>query len=299
MIHIRPATEADVATLFAIRTSVRQNHLSHGQLAELGITPASVAEAIRLGPCCWLAEADGVAAGFAMVDGTAGEVFALFVRPEYEGRGVGRLLLATAETSLFREHARIWLVTDGSDGIRANAFYQRQGWQRVANLDARDVRYEKQAGAVDRLLQDVRLVSETNFRLLCRVRELALAVAPRCPRRSEVRRCTVLPGAALRRRLRLCGSRHAGAQPGCQPGRPPRGAGGERQAAAAHQAAHARRRRSSPGGPLPAQRRSTGRVTRRPSSGNTALFADGQNARLRKRTSQPGFDGVESTIGRL
>ncbi|WP_176450332.1 DUF1801 domain-containing protein [Pseudomonas delhiensis] len=40
------------------------------------------------------------------------------------------------------------------------------------------MRYEKQAGAVDRLLQDVRLVSETNFRLLCRVRELALAVAP-------------------------------------------------------------------------------------------------------------------------
>ncbi|SDJ13321.1 hypothetical protein SAMN05216189_10139 [Pseudomonas delhiensis] len=178
MIHIRPATETDVATLFAIRTSVRQNHLSHEQLAELGITPASVAEAIRLGPCCWLAEADGVAAGFAMVDGTAGEVFALFVRPEYEGRGVGRLLLATAETSLFREHARIWLVTDGSDGIRANAFYQRQGWRKVASLDARDVRYEKQAGAVDRLLQDVRLVSETNFRLLCRVRELALAVAP-------------------------------------------------------------------------------------------------------------------------
>ncbi|MED5609684.1 DUF1801 domain-containing protein [Pseudomonas sp. JH-2] len=40
------------------------------------------------------------------------------------------------------------------------------------------MRYEKQAGAVDRLLQDVRLVSETNFRLLCRVRELALAAAP-------------------------------------------------------------------------------------------------------------------------
>ncbi|MCP1645341.1 ribosomal protein S18 acetylase RimI-like enzyme [Pseudomonas citronellolis] len=178
MIRIRPATEADVATLFAIRTSVRQNHLSHEQLAELGITPASVAEAISLGPCCWLAEADGVAVGFAMVDGAAGEVFALFVRPEYEGLGAGRLLLAAAEASLFREHVRIWLVTDGSDGIRANDFYQRHGWQKVANLDARDVRYEKQAGAVDRLLQDVRLVSETNFQLLCRVRELALAVAP-------------------------------------------------------------------------------------------------------------------------
>lgn len=140
---LRPATEADIDTLFDIRTSVTQNHLSMEQLAELGITAAALAEAVRSGPCAWIAELDGVAAGFAMVDAEAGEVFALFVRPPFEGRGLGRLLMDEAERTLFRHHDRIWLVTDGHEHIRANGFYLRQGWTFACRVDERDVRYEK------------------------------------------------------------------------------------------------------------------------------------------------------------
>ncbi|WP_447748271.1 N-acetyltransferase family protein [Pseudomonas nicosulfuronedens] len=140
---IRPATPADIDTLFDIRTSVRENHLSREQMAELGITPQVLAEAIAAGPCAWITEIDGVAGGFAMVDAAEGELFALFVRPECEGLGMGRLLLAAAEEQLFREHEHIWLVTDGGDGIRANVFYRRHGWQLAGRVDERDVRYEK------------------------------------------------------------------------------------------------------------------------------------------------------------
>jgi ribosomal protein S18 acetylase RimI-like enzyme len=140
---IRRATPADIDTLFDIRTSVRENYLSREQMTELGITPEVLAEAIESAPCAWIAEIDGVAGGFAMVDAETGELFALFVRPEYEGLGMGRLLLAAAEKQLFREHGNIWLVTDGGDGIRANAFYRRHGWQLVGRVDERDVRYEK------------------------------------------------------------------------------------------------------------------------------------------------------------
>ncbi|QEY71386.1 GNAT family N-acetyltransferase [Pseudomonas denitrificans (nom. rej.)] len=140
---IRPATPADIDTLFDIRTSVRENHLSREQMADMGITPQVLAEAIESAPCAWVAEIDGIAGGFAMVDTEEGELFALFVRPEFEGQGMGRLLLAAAEEQLFRKHGSIWLVTDGGDGIRANAFYRRHGWQLAERVDERDVRYEK------------------------------------------------------------------------------------------------------------------------------------------------------------
>ncbi|MGE9762970.1 GNAT family N-acetyltransferase [Pseudomonas sp. PDM20] len=140
---IRPATPADIDTLFDIRTSVRENHLSREQMADMGITPQVLAEAIESAPCAWVAEIDGIAGGFAMVDTEEGELFALFVRPEFEGQGMGRLLLTAAEEQLFRKHGSIWLVTDGGDGIRANAFYRRHGWQLAERVDERDVRYEK------------------------------------------------------------------------------------------------------------------------------------------------------------
>ena len=141
--RIRRATVADINTLFDIRTSVRQNHLSREQMAELGITATVLKQALEAGPCAWIAEVDGNAGGFAMVDTESAEVFALFVRPEWEGRGLGSLLLAAAEEELFREHERIWLLTDGGNGIRANGFYLKQGWELVARVDQRDVRYEK------------------------------------------------------------------------------------------------------------------------------------------------------------
>ena len=141
--RIRHAGVADIDTLFDIRTSVRQNHLSRVQLAEMGITPAALKDALESGPCAWIAELDGVAGGFAMIDPESGEVFALFVRPHCEGLGLGQLLLAAAEEQLFAEHEHIWLVTDGGEGIRANGFYLKQGWTLAGRVDERDVRYEK------------------------------------------------------------------------------------------------------------------------------------------------------------
>lgn len=47
---IRAATQDDVDTLFTLRTSVVQNHLSVEQMAELGITPEVLADRIREAP---------------------------------------------------------------------------------------------------------------------------------------------------------------------------------------------------------------------------------------------------------
>jgi GNAT superfamily N-acetyltransferase len=137
------ATVEDVESLFEIRTSVAQNHLSREQMDALGITAQVLNSAIKEGPCVWIAEVDERPVAFSMIDRDEGEVFAMFVRPAYENRGLGRLLMAAAEAELFRAHERIFLVTDGRQEIRANGFYQRLGWTVVDRVDARDVRYEK------------------------------------------------------------------------------------------------------------------------------------------------------------
>lgn len=140
---IRAATADDVDTLCAIRTSVVQNHLSLEQMADLGITPQVLRDTLRAAPCGWIAEVDGQAAGFSMVDLDEGEVFAMFVLPTHEKLGLGRQLMAVAEAALFECHDTLYLVTDGRDEIRANGFYQRLGWSVVGQVDGDDVRYEK------------------------------------------------------------------------------------------------------------------------------------------------------------
>ena len=142
-VRTRMATVEDVESLFEIRTSVAQNHLSREQMDALGITAQVLNSAIKEGPCVWIAEVDERPVAFSMIDRDEGEVFAMFVRPAFENRGLGRLLMAAAEAELFRAHERIFLVTDGRQEIRANGFYQRLGWTVVARVDAQDVRYEK------------------------------------------------------------------------------------------------------------------------------------------------------------
>ena len=141
--HIRVATQDDVESLFTLRTSVVQNHLSVEQMADLGITPQVPAESIRQAPCVWMAEVNGQPAAFSMIDLAAGEVFAMFVSPAYENLGLGRQLMAVAEAALFEHHETLFLITDGRDEIRANGFYQRLGWTVVGSVEGDDVRYEK------------------------------------------------------------------------------------------------------------------------------------------------------------
>lgn len=140
---LRTAGVADIEALFEIRTSVTQNHLSRAELTDLGITHSSLAQMLAQTRCAWLIENSTQALGFAMVDADAGELFALFVRPQWAGQGIGSRLLVAAENSLFKQHTKIYLITDGDPAVRANQFYLRHGWHLAGAIDERDVRYEK------------------------------------------------------------------------------------------------------------------------------------------------------------
>ena len=93
----------------------------------------------------WIVEVDGIPAGFSMVILQERTIYALFVRPEYEGLGVGRMLLTTAERWL-TEHGmgEAWLGTGNNRAIRAHHFYRQAGWQEDGKSPEGEVRYRKQ-----------------------------------------------------------------------------------------------------------------------------------------------------------
>jgi GNAT superfamily N-acetyltransferase len=142
---VRVATAADVPALFAVRTSVRENHLDLAALAARGVTPATMAGMLAGGSVrTWVAEARGEVVAFGTADARAGCVFALFVHPEAEGRGYGRALLDAAEAWLFAGGwATIWLQTGQEPHFRAHRLYRAAGWELVGPTDHGDVRYEK------------------------------------------------------------------------------------------------------------------------------------------------------------
>lgn len=147
MMAIRPATEADVETLFRIRTDVRENNMTLDALAAVGVTPESIVRMLRTDSHAWLAEWEGHPAAFAMADAARGTVFALFVQRGYEERGMGRALLAEAAAWLFaRGWDQVWLTT-GADAPGANAFYRRVGWREDGTAENGEIRYTLRRGS--------------------------------------------------------------------------------------------------------------------------------------------------------
>jgi ribosomal protein S18 acetylase RimI-like enzyme len=134
---IRETREADLERLFDVRARTRENPVSREQLAAVGITPASSAAALRSGDQKGWVCLDGPnVIGFCSADGVGGEVIVLAVLPEYEGRGVGRRLLAHAvEWLRARGAGRVWLAASPDPAIRAHGFYRAQGWRPTGQRD--------------------------------------------------------------------------------------------------------------------------------------------------------------------
>ncbi len=142
---IRRASVEDVAILFDIRCSVRENHQSEGELAEIGVTHASVGAMLAGGDyATFIADLDGVSVGFTMAQCSTGYIFACFVRPDFEGRGIGRALMTAAEDAIrLAGVQRAWLSTGADEGLRAIGFYEHLAWRRVATLPDGQLRFEK------------------------------------------------------------------------------------------------------------------------------------------------------------
>ena len=127
-IHIREASANDMDGVFHVRTSVVENHLTEEALAGYGITRESLVDAMNAGAMkIWCAECGGNVVGFSVAEPESREISALFVLPNFEGRGAGgRLLDVAVEWLKARNDGPIRLYTDPSYG--AYGFYERRGW---------------------------------------------------------------------------------------------------------------------------------------------------------------------------
>jgi GNAT superfamily N-acetyltransferase len=136
--RLRAACSADVDAMFHIRARTRDNAISPQRLAELGITPARLREALESGEVCgWLAvDGDDQAIGFCNVAPASGEVLVLAVLANCEGLGLGRALLAAAVSHLQSVGSpRPWLMAGADPALRSHGFYRAQGWQASGRHD--------------------------------------------------------------------------------------------------------------------------------------------------------------------
>lgn len=140
-IEFRVARLADVEGIFHVRTAVTENAMTLQQLEEMEITYSSVVEMIAEARCAWVAVDAQSIVGFSMIIPEDGCVFAVFVLPAYEGKGIGTRLLKAAEDELFKEHEAIWLETEKA--TRGAEFYRRMGWRNEINVGDGDIYLEK------------------------------------------------------------------------------------------------------------------------------------------------------------
>ena len=137
--NIRLATDADFAGMHRLRMSVRENRLRDPQSVQLEDYRRIVADGGR----GWVCEEQGHVIGFAVADFKRTNVWALFVDPAQERKGVGRRLHDTMMEWFFASGAScVWLGT--GTGTRAQGFYEAAGWRRIGTLPNGEACYELQ-----------------------------------------------------------------------------------------------------------------------------------------------------------
>ena len=159
MIRSATAADAEAVALVHLETwRVAYRHaLPHERLDDL--SPERVARTTQLHRTAppLVAEEDGAIVGFVSVgrandEDADGELYAIYVHPDYWDRGVGRELIIAGEErlrALGHTHAVLWVLEDNP---RARRFYERQGWTfdgsrrpiTVLDVEVPEVRYEKQ-----------------------------------------------------------------------------------------------------------------------------------------------------------
>lgn len=137
---LRQALVGDMPGLWEVRYAVTENTLTPGRIPDEELR-ASIEEAGR----GWVVEQDGVILGFAIGLAETGNVWALFVRPEAQGQGIGSALhAAMIEWFATQPVPLLWLTT-GTD-TKARRFYEAHGWRCVGDAGKREVRYERANG---------------------------------------------------------------------------------------------------------------------------------------------------------
>ncbi len=133
----REAIIKDIKALHSVRMAVKENMLSNPLL----VTEADYINFLTLNGKGWLCEIDDTIIGFAIVDTADNNIWALFVHPDFEKKGIGRKLQAIMLDWFFEQSDKtLWLGT--APNTRAEHFYTSSGWKNMGLRKNGEIRFE-------------------------------------------------------------------------------------------------------------------------------------------------------------
>ena len=133
----RQAIANDINQIQIVRNSVIENPLSNPDL----ITNEDCLEFITERGRGWICEIDNEIVGFSIVDLKERNVWALFIKPEYESRGIGIKLHQLMLDWYFKQTSNnVWLGT--SPNTRAEHFYRKAGWKEIGIHADGEIKFE-------------------------------------------------------------------------------------------------------------------------------------------------------------
>ena len=136
-LNFREAKPKDINQIQVIRNSVRENMLTAPGL----VTDEHCLDYITNRGKGWVCEIDNRIIGFSIADLKERNVWALFVHPNHEKKGVGKQLQKIMLDWYFDQTSdAVWLSTD--PGTRAETFYRKCGWTEIGTQGNGEIRFE-------------------------------------------------------------------------------------------------------------------------------------------------------------
>lgn len=133
----REAQPGDIAQIQTVRNLVKENTLSNSAL----VSDKDVEEFLFMRGKGWVCEIDLLVVGFAIVDLKEHNIWALFVHPDHDTKGIGKKLHGLMMRWYFTQTKEtVWLGT--APGTRAEKFYRMQGWKEVGVHGKGEIKFE-------------------------------------------------------------------------------------------------------------------------------------------------------------
>ncbi len=134
---IREAKIEDIKQIQRVRNSVTENTLSDPNL----VTDEDCEIFITKRGKGWVYEIDQQIVGFAIADLQDHNIWALFLDPKFEQKGIGQMLHNTMLHWYFAQTKEtVWLGT--AFNTRAEMFYRKAGWVEVGTHGTKEIKFE-------------------------------------------------------------------------------------------------------------------------------------------------------------
>ena len=134
---IREAKIEDIKQIQVVRNSVKENILSNPNL----VTDKDCEEFLFERGKGWVCEIDNEIVGFSIVDLKENNIWALFLDPNFEKKGIGRKLHNIMLDWYFTQTTEtVWLGT--SFNTRAESFYRKSGWKEIGLHGNKEIKFE-------------------------------------------------------------------------------------------------------------------------------------------------------------